>query len=55
MPIAPMAAPAPGTGAPPPPAHNGPAFWIKLTAEEDGSYSVTNARNGFTKRYEAAR
>jgi hypothetical protein len=55
MPIAPMAAPAPGPGAPPAPVHNGPAYWIKLTAEQDGSYTVTNARNGFGKTYRPAR
>ena len=54
MPVAPMAAPAPGSGAPPPPAHNGAAYWIKLTAEQDGSYTVTNARNGFSKTYAPA-
>lgn len=54
MPIAPMAAPAPRTGAPPPP-HDGPAFWIKVAAREDGSFTVTNARNGFSKIYLAAR
>jgi len=52
MPIAAAAAPAPGT---PAPAHNGPAFWIKIAAREDGSFSVTNARNGFTKAYAAPR
>jgi beta-lactamase superfamily II metal-dependent hydrolase len=55
MPIAPMAAPAPGPGTPPPPAHNGTAYWIKLTAEQDGSYTVTNTRNGFSKTYRPAR
>ena len=55
MPIAPFAAPAPGPGTPPPPAHNGPAHWIKLTAELDGTYTVTNARNGFSKTYRPAR
>jgi competence protein ComEC len=25
--------------------------WIRLTAQEDGSFSVTNGRNGFTKNY----
>ena len=54
MPIDPIAAPAPGTAAPPPPPHNGPAFWIKVAAREDGSFTVTNARNGFTKTYAAA-
>jgi len=53
MPVAPMAAP--GAGAPPAPVHNGPAYWIKLVAEQDGTYTVTNARNGFSKRYEPAR
>jgi len=51
MPVAPIAAPAPGPGAPPPPVHNGTAYWIKLSAKEDGSYTVTNARNGFSKTY----
>jgi len=53
MPIAPTAAPAPGPGAAPPPAHNGQAYWLKVSASRDGSFSVTNARNGFTKKYSA--
>lgn len=28
-----------------------PAHWIKVSARSDGSFSVTNSRNGFTKRY----
>jgi hypothetical protein len=55
LPLAPASAPPPGATATPPPAHNGAAFWIKLVAEQDGSYTVTNARNGFTKTYAAAR
>ena len=55
MPIAPTAAPQPGPGAVPPPAHNGKAYWIKLSAEQDGSYTVTNARNGFSKTYSPAK
>ncbi|MGH9257984.1 MAG: ComEC/Rec2 family competence protein [Vicinamibacterales bacterium] len=51
IPVAPMAAPQPGAGATPPPTHNGTAYWIKLVAEQDGSYTVTNARNGFAKTY----
>ena len=51
MPIAPMPAPQPGSGAPPPPVHNGPAYWIKVSARADGSFTVTNARNGFEKQY----
>jgi competence protein ComEC len=53
LPIEPVAAPAPGAGAAPPPAHNGPAFWIKVAARNDGSFTVTNARNGFSKHYAA--
>jgi beta-lactamase superfamily II metal-dependent hydrolase len=55
MPIAAAAAPAPGPGAAPPPAHNGPAHWIKVAAKEDGSFTVSNARNGFSKTYAAKR
>ena len=51
MPIAATTAPAPGPGAAPPPAHNGAAYWIKVSAREDGSFTVTNARNGFSKTY----
>jgi len=53
MPIAPMAAPQPGPGVPPAPVHNGKAYWIKVSAQPDGSFTVTNARNGFSKSYEA--
>jgi len=49
MPIAPM--PPPQPGAAPPPAHNGTAYWIKLSAESNGAFTVTNSRNGFSKRY----
>jgi competence protein ComEC len=54
MPIAPAAAPAPGPGATPPPVHNGPAHWIKVSARDDGSFSVTNGRNAFSKTYAPA-
>jgi hypothetical protein len=53
MPIEPAAAPAGGAVAQPPPVHNGPAFWIKVAARDDGSFTVTNARNGFSKSYAA--
>ena len=45
----------PGAAAPPPPAHNGPAYWIKVSAQTDGSFTVTNARNGFSKTYKAVK
>jgi len=51
MPITPMAAPQPGPNTPPPPAHNGKAYWIKLSVQPDGTFTVTNARNGFSKTY----
>jgi beta-lactamase superfamily II metal-dependent hydrolase len=51
LPVAPIAAPPPGPSAPPPPVHNGTAYWIKLTAQPDGTFTVTNARNGFSKTY----
>jgi competence protein ComEC len=54
MAVAPIAAPPPGSNAPPPPAHNGPAYWIKVAARADGSFTVTNGRNGFSKQYAAA-
>ena len=51
MPIAPMTAPA--QGVPPAPVHNGKAYWIKASAERDGTFTVTNQRNGFSKSYPA--
>jgi competence protein ComEC len=53
MPVAPVSAPTPGPGAPPPPAHNGPAYWIKVSAQTDGTFTVTNTRNSFSKTYRA--
>jgi beta-lactamase superfamily II metal-dependent hydrolase len=51
LPIEPLAAPAPGPGAPPAPVHNGKAYWLKVAAQRDGTFTVTNARNGFAKSY----
>jgi hypothetical protein len=53
MPVAPFTPPPPGPGATPPPVHNGTAYWIKVSAQRDGSFTVTNARNGFSKTYAA--
>jgi beta-lactamase superfamily II metal-dependent hydrolase len=33
--------------------HTGPAFWIKVSAETDGTFTVTNTRNNFSKTYAA--
>lgn len=51
MPIAPLTNPQRGAGAPPRPVHNGEAYWIKVSGHDDGSFTVTNSRNGFTKDY----
>lgn len=53
MPVAPMPPPQPGTQAPPAPQHNGTAYWIKVSAQTDGTFTITNGRNGFTKTYRA--
>ena len=50
MAVAPRPLP-PGAQAPPPPAHNGVAYWIKVSAQADGTFTVTNGRNAFTKTY----
>jgi len=49
--VAPFTPPPPGQQAPPPPEHNGKAFYFKISAQRDGTFSVTNTRNGFTKTY----
>ncbi len=36
------------------PVHDGKAHWIKVTAQRDGSFDVTNGRNGFSKNYRGA-
>lgn len=50
MPIAPLPPPT-NPSLLPPPAHNGPAHWIKVSAESNGRFTVTNGRNGFSKTY----
>src|SRR5262244_513007 len=39
VPVAPFQA-QPGTQAPPPPVHNGTAYWFKVVAESDGTFTV---------------
>ena len=53
MPIAAIVAPPPGPGATPAPVHNGTAHVIKVSAQQDGTFTVTNTRNGFSKTYKA--
>jgi hypothetical protein len=57
---APSAGAPPAAGAPPPGGGGGggaaaaahtPAYWIKLSVQPDGTFTVTNSRNGFTKTY----
>jgi len=55
LPIAPIQAPQPGPNAPPAPVHNGTSYWIKISAEQDGTFTVTNSRNGFSKTYHKIR
>ena len=49
MPIAAEPAPQPGAQAPAAPQHNGAAYWFKVSAQTDGTFTVTNSRNGFSK------
>jgi competence protein ComEC len=56
-PGAPGGAPGAGRGGPGGPqlgnqAH-APAYWIKVSAQADGTFTVTNPRNGFSKTYKA--
>ena len=53
---------APGRGGPGGPGGGGrggaaqghsPAFWIKVVAQQDGSFTVSNSRNGYSKTYAA--
>jgi len=51
MPVAPMPPPQQEAAVAPAPVHNGAAFWIKVSAQQDGAFTVTNSRNAFTKTY----
>jgi beta-lactamase superfamily II metal-dependent hydrolase len=51
MPKAPFTPPAAGAPPSPAPVHNGTAYWFKVVAHNDGSFTITNARNGFSKTY----
>lgn len=58
---APQPGAAPPSGAGPGPGRGGfgggaaaahmPAYWIKVTAQQDGTFTVTNSRNNFSKTY----
>ena len=51
MPIAAWTPPPQGQQAPPAPVHNGKSYFIKVTAQPDGTFTVTNTRNNFSKTY----
>ena len=51
MPIEPMVMTPPSVNAPPVPVHNGQAYWIKASAHPDGTFTITNTRNGFSQTY----
>jgi hypothetical protein len=53
VPVAPLPPAQRGAAPPPAPQHDGAAYWIKVSAQTDGSFTVTNARNGFSKTYRA--
>jgi competence protein ComEC len=58
---APAAGPGPGGpgggfgGGPGRGGHTGPAFYFKVSARSDGSFTVTNTRNNFSKTYNAGK
>jgi hypothetical protein len=55
-PGAPGAGPAPGgpgAGRGGGAAAHTPAYWIKISAQQDGTFTVSNSRNGFSKTYNA--
>ena len=51
MPVGTWTPPLPGQQAPPAPVHNGKAYFIKVTAQPDGTFTVLNTRNNFSKTY----
>ena len=51
IPVSPFSPPPQGQPAPPAPEHNGRAYYIKVSAQKDGAFTVTNGRNGFAKTY----
>jgi competence protein ComEC len=53
--VAPMPPSPQGQPAPAVPLHNGPANYFKVSAQPDGTFTVTNSRNGFSKTYRSVR
>lgn len=55
MPVTPFNPPPQGQQAPPAPVHNGAAYYFKVSARPDGTFTITNTRNGFSKTYNKER
>ena len=53
MPVGTWTPPLAGQQAAPAPAHNGKSNYIKVTAQQDGTFAVLNTRNSFSKIYRA--
>jgi beta-lactamase superfamily II metal-dependent hydrolase len=51
MPVGTWTPPLPGQQAPPAPVHNGKSNYFKVMAQQDGTFTVTNTRNNFSKTY----
>jgi hypothetical protein len=51
MPLAPVEPTPQGQQAPPAPQHDGTAYYFKVSALQDGTFTVTNTRNSFSKTY----
>jgi beta-lactamase superfamily II metal-dependent hydrolase len=51
LPVAAWNPPPQGQQAPPPPVHNGKSYYFKVVAQPDGTFTVTNTRNNFSKTY----
>ena len=51
MPLSPLPPPRRGSNVGPPPVHSGAAYWLKVEARRDGTFTITNSRNGFSKSY----
>ena len=51
LPIAAWTPPPQGQQAPPAPVHNGKSYYFKIAAQQDGTFTITNMRNNFSKTY----
>jgi competence protein ComEC len=51
LPVAAWNPPPQGQQAPPAPVHNGKSYYFKVVAQQDGTFTVTNMRNNFSKTY----